>query len=184
MLVSGSCLAVVLAQLRRVNRGLEEVRALEALVRRARADGHAALLEQSQAHPWLNEVLYATTRPLAVLALNERLGEVARDCEVGKEIPRAGGRIAITAATALAICEILRGFNEKQHLLCAVASFAAGLIAALAIAQAAGLLKTRSRQEIDAWNALVKELAPILPHVAEDVLAEPPGLPARLRGQI
>jgi hypothetical protein len=111
---------------------------------------------------WLEEVLAIENRELALAALNERLADVARDTHVGSNIPHVSARIALTAGTALAILELLRGVSDSGRIVWAISCFGVALCAALISAELGRLARRRAREQIDSWNRLARALAPQL----------------------
>jgi hypothetical protein len=90
-----------------------------------------------------------------VILLNERLGEIARQLDVGALIPAFAPRIALATAGLLAVVELAGSLGgPKPAVTTALAAFAPGVVAmALGIAlqksHAAASARTR-----EAWNEL------------------------------
>lgn len=108
-------------------------------------------------------MLAASNRQVALALVNERLGDVAREADVGAAIPGMSARVALTAGTALALLAFLEGGRDPASGIRAGLTFAAGAVAAGVAMQIGRIARIRTRAQIESWNALVKMLTPSLP---------------------
>jgi hypothetical protein len=103
--------------------------------------------------------------------MNERLLDVRRETDVGSEIPRVSARIALTAGTALAVLALIVGAPGVVAAVWAGATFGVGLAGAVGAAQIGRISRSRTREQIETWNSLVKKLV-ARAQVAENDKAE------------
>jgi len=148
-----------------VNRGLTECRALRAQLKQVSAR------DPLSTGTWLTEVLAAPSSQLAVALMNERLADVRRETDVGSEVPRVSARIALTAGTALAVLALLVNAPGVVAAVWAAATFGVGLAGAVGAAQIGRISRSRTREQIETWNWLVKKLV-ARAHAAESDKAE------------
>lgn len=112
----------------------------------------------------LREVLDAPTHAYGVALINEQLGDVRRDLDMGAELPRASARIALAAGTALTVLEIARGLPHGGLVLAWVAApFVIGLVTALACTQVGRTAERHVVRHRDAWNGLRTAFTRYLP---------------------
>lgn len=152
-----------------MDRGLAECRALREHLKRGGVGELGA--DARGMWKWLAEVSAASSSQLAVALMNERLAEVRRETDVGSEIPRVSARIALTAGTALAVLALLVGTPGAVAAVWAGATFGVGLMGAVGAAQIGRISRSRTREQIETWNWLVKKLV-ARAHVAESDKAE------------
>jgi hypothetical protein len=166
VLVGVLAVAGATAHLRRISRGLEVSSAVERGVRRlgpnAREIGSGIPGLETE-EEWIETVLTTTDPRMAIALLNERLGDVARETDVGSEIPRVSARVALTSGTALALGAVLQDFGARRQLMWGAATFLVALVAAFSALHVGRVARARSGRQIESWNAVVKALTRRLP---------------------
>jgi len=172
VLVAGLCVgwsALRFRQARRFNHdGATEL--LAALGRGGRERAERVASErggQWAAVAALSEVLEAPTHAYGVAIINEQLGDVRRELDVGAEVPRSAARIALAAGTVLSVLAIARGLQRGGLMLgWAMAPFLVGLVGAVACMQLGRSAERHASSHRDAWNGLRSVFTTLLP--AED----------------
>jgi hypothetical protein len=106
------------------------------------------------------EALGAPTHSASVALLNEALGEVETELDVGREVPRSAGRITLAAGGFFALIALARGLPASgvDAVLPALVTFAGGGICAFVcatLARAASKPATLTRER---WNALTRAI--------------------------
>jgi hypothetical protein len=158
-LVAAACITVGARRFRKILALANDSEALLADLRKARRTGE----------PWsdypriVNELaptLTAENAEEAVAALNERLGDVARELAVGAELPAVSARIGLFTGVILAVVELSRTLSGSA----AIGTSGAALAAGMAAAAVGSELDRRSRKATDraraAWNTLSSLVSP------------------------
>lgn len=155
------CVVVALRRLRVVGAIEREAIACEGLERASRERVLAKLDESSAQGRAAREVLEAPSRPAAIARLNEALGEVVREIDIGAEVPRSATRVALASGGLTGLLELARRLPAEgaASLPWALAAFSAGIVCAgvcLVLGQRA---ETGARRARDGWDRLSRILA-------------------------
>jgi hypothetical protein len=154
-LIAAACVAVGARRLRKILVLAAESEALLSDLRKARRGG-----ERWSDYPRivreLGPSLSADTPEESVIALNERLGDVARELAVGAELPAVSARVALFTAVFLAVVELSRTLAGPGGP--ALGTSGAALAAGITAAAVGFDLSRRARNAADrargAWNTL------------------------------
>ena len=112
----------------------------------------------------VREVLGAPSRPAAVARLNEALGDVARELDVGAEVPRTATRVALASAMLFGLVELARRLPEggAAGMPWALAALAAGISSAAVCLLLGRSAQARARRARDGWDRLSRILTRLL----------------------
>jgi hypothetical protein len=154
-LIAAVCIAVGARRFRKIAVLASETEALLSDLRKVRRSGNQ-WSDYPRIARELGPVMTADSAEESVAALNERLGDVARELAVGAELPAASARIGLFTGAILAVVELSRTLSEPSGVALGTSgtALAAGIVAA-----AVGFdLDRRTRTEADrargAWNTL------------------------------
>lgn len=154
-LVAVACVAVGAQRFRKVLALASEANALLADLRNARRS-ERSWSDYPRLASELGSVLDAASVEESVAAMNERLGEVARELAVGAELPRACARIGLFSGVILGVIELARTVPLPGG--AALGTSGAALIAGISAAAVGFDLDRRARKEAgrarEAWNAI------------------------------
>jgi hypothetical protein len=171
LLIAIACGIASARRLQRVGTGLgADVERWTAKLGGSRADSPLARLRTAArgdaAFDELVEALAgAPSRAVGIAELNDLVGELARELEVGAAVPRAAGRIALFSGVALAVAAVAAGLpaGGQSSLAPAAAAFGLGLVGALACAALGRAAEGRTRRQREAWEQLRRALERLLP---------------------
>ena len=104
----------------------------------------------------MREALGAPTRLASVAALNEALSDIDTELDVGRDVPKGAGRIALAAGGFFGLVDLARGLPNEgvDAVLPAVVTFAGGAICALVCASLARTATQAGRLTKERWTAL------------------------------
>jgi hypothetical protein len=152
-LVAAACVTIGARRFGKMLALANESEALLADLRKARRTGEA-WSDYPRIVSELGPALIAENAEEAMAALNERLGDVARELTVGAELPAVSGRIGLFTGVILAVVELSRTLGSGAALATSGAALAAGIAAGTLGFE----LDRRSRKATDrvraAWNSL------------------------------
>jgi hypothetical protein len=169
-LVAAACVAAGVSRFRKIHELSSEADALLADLRKIRRSGEAWSGNERIVRE-LAPALDAGSAEESVAALNERLGDVARELSVGAELPGTAGRIGLFSGVILGVVELARTLSGPGGP--ALGTSGAALAAGIGAAAVGIDLDRRSRREADrtreAWNAL----SALVPGVRSAARSEP-----------
>jgi len=153
-----------LRRLKSVARLAASAQASDGLERASRARVLQRLAPESPMGSLSREVLEAPSERAAIATLNEALGDVARELDVGREVPKSATRVALATGTLLALIEIGRLLPQgaARALPTAGGSFAVGLVGASLCLLIARGADDRARSARDGWDRLGRTLERLL----------------------
>ena len=161
-LVAASCIAAGVSRFRKIRELSNEADALLADLRKVRRSGEAWTGHERIVRE-LASALNAESADESVAALNERLGEVARELSVGAELPGTSGRIGLFSGVILGVVELARTLSGPGGP--ALGTSGAALAAGIGAAAVGIDLDRRCKREADrtreAWNALSASVSAI-----------------------
>ena len=110
------------------------------------------------------EVLSAPSHQAAVATLNEALGDVARELDVSREVPKSATRVALACGALLALVELGRRLPDDgaSALAGALPPMAAGAVGAAICLILARSAEQRGRRARDGWDRLGRILERLL----------------------
>ncbi len=164
LLVSAACIRVSAKRLALVTRIERDAVASDGLERASRERLLAKLPPDGQLARVAREALEAPGRAAAVASLNEALGDVARELEVSREIPKSATRVALAAEALVGLVELGRRLPEEgpMALVSAGPPFAVGLVGAVACILLGRSADERGRRARNGWDRLGRILERLL----------------------
>ncbi|MCC6666754.1 MAG: hypothetical protein IT375_23585 [Polyangiaceae bacterium] len=164
VLVAAGCIGVSAKRLALVTAIEREAVLSDGLERASRERLLSKLPAESALGRAAREVLEAPSRPLAVASLNETLGDVARELDVSREVPKSATRVALASGALLGLIELGRRLPDDgaQALVGAAPSVAAGLVGMVACMLLARSAEQRGRRARDGWDRLGRILERLL----------------------
>jgi hypothetical protein len=128
----------------------------------------------------ISDVLTAKKQSQAPLArLDEHLADVARELDVGSDVPRSAARIALFSGTALAVASFAREVGAghvADAALGPLIAFSAGVIGGVGALLAGGVAERRAARLRAAYDELSARLERLVSTaISDDVRVDPAG---------
>lgn len=164
LLVSGACVWVSVKRLGLVTGIERDAVASEGLERAGRERLLAKLPSTGELGRVAREVLDAPGRAAAIASLNEALGDIARELDVSREVPKSATRVALASGGLLGLVELGRRLPAEGAASLAAAGppFAVGVVGAFACVLLGRAAEDRGRRARDGWDRLGRILERLL----------------------
>lgn len=174
LLVSAACTWVSAKRLALVTRIERDAVASDGLERASRERLLAKLPPDGELARTAREVLDAPHRAARVAVLNEALGEVARELDVSREVPKSATRVALASGALSALVELGRRVPDEgaQALAAAAPAFSVGLVGAVACILLGRAAEERGRRARNGWDRLGRILERLI--AESDNVGAPP----------
>lgn len=161
--VSALAVAASVRQWRRVDRtGLADAAAVErelGLGTRSGDGRAAAALLRAGCEPELGEAISGRARDVAIRVMNEHLGQVRAELEVGQDVPRVAARVALAVGVLAALVEIASGLSGPgPSVASAVRAFVAGVAGALVCFELDRRARRRAEGVREEWDRVTRAL--------------------------
>lgn len=164
VVVVAACVSLSAKRLALVSRIEREAVASDGLERASRDRLFAKLPPGGALARTATEVLAAPSRAAAVAALNEALGDVARELDVSREVPKSATRVTLASGALLALVELGRRLPDgaASAMAGALPPVAAGVVGAAICWSLARVAEQRGRRARDGWDRLGRILERLL----------------------
>jgi len=125
----------------------------------------------------ISDVLATKTPSEALARLDEHLADVARELDVGSDVPRSAARIALASGTALAVASLARevaASHVAEAALGPLIAFSAGVIGGVGSLLAGGVAERRAARLRAAYDDLSGRLERLVSSaISDDMRVDP-----------
>lgn len=164
LIVAGLCVWVSAKRVALVTGIERDAVASDGLERASRERLLAKLPADSALGATAREVLGAPHRAAGVASLNEALGDVARELDVSREVPKSAVRVALASGALLGLVELGRRLPDEGTvaMVGAAPPFSVGLVGAVVCIILGRVAEQRGRRARDGWDRLGRILERLL----------------------
>ncbi|MCC6903744.1 MAG: hypothetical protein IT377_32550 [Polyangiaceae bacterium] len=165
IIVAGACVWVSTKRLALVRRVAREAIHSDGLERAGQGRLLAKLPADGPLARTAREVLDAPSRAQAIATLNEALGDVARELDVSREVPKSATRVALASGALLGLVELGRRLPDGDGvaaLAAAAPAVVVGGVGAVVCLISARSAEEHGRRARDGWDRLGRILERLL----------------------